>query len=97
MKKYILLSAVIAISSVANLARAEKVCFEVHGMTCATCSVTLKSAVKKLKGIQDISASIEAKSAEVDFDSSQTNANAIKKAIDDVGYKAQPQNCNKKG
>lgn len=78
---------------------AEKACFEVQGMTCATCPLTVKAAVKKLIGIREVTASLQEKNAVVDFDSRKINAAEIKKAIDSVGYKAIPQECkqNNKG
>ena len=76
------------------LARAEQVCFEVQGMTCATCPLTVKAAVKKLKGIREVTASLQKNNAVVDFDSQKVNATEIKNAIDGVGYKAIPQVCN---
>lgn len=78
---------------------AERACFEVQGMTCATCPLTVKAAVKKLKGIGEVTASLKEKNAVIDFDSQKINAAEIKKAIDDVGYKAIPQECkqNNKG
>lgn len=76
-------------------AKAEQACFEVQGMTCATCSLTLKSAVKRIKGVQDVIASVKKKNAIVQFEADQTNTDSIKKAIDDVGYKAIPKDCKK--
>ena len=78
---------------ITNQAWAEKACFDIQGMTCATCGITLKSAVKKLKGIAEVKASVEKKNAIVQYDKSLTNTDAIKKAIDDVGYKATIQEC----
>ncbi|MGE0525604.1 MAG: heavy-metal-associated domain-containing protein [Bdellovibrionales bacterium] len=78
-----------------RVAFANKACFAVQGMTCATCSLTLKSAVKKLKGITNVDASLERKNATVEFDPEETSAAAIKKAIDDVGYKATVEDCKK--
>ena len=72
---------------------AEKVCFDVQGMTCATCGITVKSAVKKLKGVEEVKASVEKKNAIVKYDKSLTTPDAIKKAIDGVGYKATIQEC----
>ncbi|MGE0634757.1 MAG: heavy-metal-associated domain-containing protein [Pseudobdellovibrionaceae bacterium] len=81
--------------TVTNFAWAEKACYEVQGMTCATCGITVKSAVKRIKGIQEVKASVEKKNAAVQFDPTQTNTDAIKKAIDDVGYKATLHECTK--
>ena len=69
-------------------------CFHVEGMTCATCSLTLKAAVKKLDGISKVEASVENKNAIVDFDPKKTNANSIGKKIDSVGYKSTKRECS---
>ncbi|PIU01041.1 MAG: hypothetical protein COT74_00625 [Bdellovibrionales bacterium CG10_big_fil_rev_8_21_14_0_10_45_34] len=76
-------------------ASAHEACFTVQGMTCATCGLTLKSAVKKLKGIQEVRPSVEKGDAIIQFNGQEVNARAIQKAIDDVGYKATPKECKK--
>lgn len=94
MKKIILALAMSCFGYV-NLALADQACFQVEGMTCATCPVTVKAAVKKLKGINEIKTSLEEKNAVVDFDSQKINADEIQKAIDGTGYKATSQECKK--
>lgn len=74
---------------------ADKACFEVQGMTCATCPLTVKTAIKKLKGINNVKTSLEEKNAIVDFDVQKINSSEIKKAIENSGYKAVPQECKK--
>jgi mercuric ion binding protein len=71
----------------------KKSCFEVEGMTCAACPLTVKTAVKKLEGIQKVTASLEDRSAVVEFDSDKTTTDAIKNMIDSVGYKAKIMEC----
>jgi mercuric transport protein len=93
--KYTALSILTLAGLVTSNAWADKACFDVQGMTCATCGLTVKSAVKKLNGIKEVTASVEKKNAVVQFDSKQTNVEAIRKAIDNVGYKATPQDCKK--
>jgi len=95
MRKIFFASIVLSSFGIFSSAWAEKACFEVQGMTCATCPLTVKAAVKKLKGINEVKASLEEKNAVVDFDSQKINASEIKKAIDGVGYKAIPQECKK--
>jgi mercuric ion binding protein len=73
---------------------AQKTCYVVEGMTCAACTVTLKAAVKKLDGISSVSASVEKKSATVEYDPKRTDADAIKKAIDSTGYSAKSTQCS---
>lgn len=95
MKKIIVVSAVLVCFGAIGPAWAEQACFDVQGMTCATCPLTVKAAIKKLKGIAEVSASLKENSAVVDFDSQKTNATEIKQAIDGVGYKATPKACKK--
>lgn len=72
----------------------DNACFAVEGMTCATCSLTLKAAVKKLDGIVKVEASVDDKSAKVEFDPVKTNKEAIGKKIDSVGYSSKPKQCS---
>lgn len=72
-------------------------CFKVEGMTCTTCSTTLKISIKKLKGIIKIKASADKGSAKVNYDPAVVDANTIKKNIISVGYKAIEITCPKKG
>ncbi len=77
--------------SLANM----KACFNVKGMTCATCSLTLKAAVKKLKGIENISASVDQAEATVSYDQSKTTKNEILGQINSTGYEATEKQCKK--
>lgn len=95
MKKLILMALILGSFGITRNTWAENACFEIQGMTCATCPITVKAAIKKLKGINDVKASLADKNAIVDFDSKTTNAAEIRKAIDAIGYKAIPQECNK--
>lgn len=96
--KLVKLALLVAMTSVAQSAYARgagKACFNIEGMTCATCPLTVTSAVKKIKGVRTVSASIKTKNAEVMYDPTQTSPEVIKKTIDDVGYKATPRTCDK--
>ncbi len=95
MRKLIYTFFSLACLMVAAPAWADQACFAVQGMTCTTCSLTVKTAVRKLKGINEVTASLEEKNAVVDFDSQKINTIEIKKAIDGVGYEAIPQECKK--
>ncbi len=81
------------VSSPGFAATTQKSCFDVSGMTCAACAITLKTAVKKLKGINSVKASVEEKDAVVEFDPNGTSIDEIKKAIDSTGYKATNKQC----
>jgi len=74
---------------------ADEACYQVEGMTCSACGVTLKAAVKKIDGVKEVTASVENKEATITFDPKKTNASEIKKSIDNVGYKATAKKCQK--
>ncbi|MBY0415870.1 MAG: cation transporter [Bdellovibrionales bacterium] len=77
------------------LAETRNACFSVEGMTCATCTVTTKAAIKKLKGIKDVQVSLDEKSAVIKYDDALTSSDEIKNKIDSVGYKATSKQCDK--
>ncbi|MBL0126421.1 MAG: mercuric transport protein MerTP [Flavobacteriales bacterium] len=59
---------------------------EVSGMTCAGCEEHVKHAVNELDGIISVSADHKAGTAEVSFDESRTDAEAVIAAINATGY-----------
>ena len=94
MKKLLIGIALVGFSSLGHSAEKEgKACFHVEGMTCVTCTLTLKTAVKKLNGIKSVDASVENKSAIVSFDPKQTTKKQIKEKINLTGYKASSKSC----
>jgi periplasmic mercuric ion binding protein len=74
----------------------ESACFDVKGMTCATCTLTLKVAVNKLDGIDKVTASLEKEEAVVLFDKKLLTVEAIEKQINSTGYKATAKQCKAK-
>lgn len=58
----------------------------VPGMTCATCPITIKAALKKVPGVTDVTVSYERLEAVVTFDDTKTDADALIKATTDAGY-----------
>eukprot|EP01116_Phalansterium_solitarium_P018024 TRINITY_DN460_c0_g2_i2.p1 TRINITY_DN460_c0_g2~~TRINITY_DN460_c0_g2_i2.p1 ORF type:complete len:1050 (-),score=297.57 TRINITY_DN460_c0_g2_i2:237-3386(-) len=64
--------------------------FRVDGMTCASCVAVIENYVSSLDGIKSVSVSLLASKAEVAFDPARIQPQAIKEAIEDVGYTAEP-------
>lgn len=58
----------------------------VEGMTCDHCEMTVQGSVTELAGIIDVKADHEDSTTVVKYDASQTNLEAIKKAIEQKGY-----------
>jgi copper chaperone CopZ len=60
--------------------------FDVNGMTCEGCENAIKTSIKKLEGIQEVSASFTAGESVVKFDSTLVNSRLISEAISGAGY-----------
>jgi len=95
--KFSILALSIALQAQSALASNGKACFNVDGMTCISCTVTTKVAVKQLNGINKVDVYYDEKKAVVIFDSTKTNSYEIKKKIDSTGYKATLVKCEKEG
>lgn len=58
----------------------------VDGMTCASCSVTVRVAATKLDGIASVAVDVERGAATVSFDSTKVTAEQIAAAISEAGH-----------
>ena len=65
-----------------------EVTFDVPGMTCALCPVTVKAAMSGVEGVQSVEVNFEARTAHVIFDPALTDAAAIASASEQAGYPA---------
>lgn len=63
--------------------------FDVRGMTCTDCENTVTKGVNALEGIAEVKASFVDSFALVKFDKTKTNAEAIRKAIENKGYEVK--------
>lgn len=67
----------------------ERGVFKIEGMTCGGCAVAVKMAAKSVDGVKECKVSYEKGTAEVTYDASKTNADAIAKVITEKsGFKA---------
>lgn len=67
-------------------AKPKTISLSVPGMTCATCPITIKAALKKVPGVTEVTVSYKALEAVVTFDDAKTNTDALIKATTDAGY-----------
>ena len=72
----------------APAAQTKTATFAVEKMTCATCPITVKTAMQGVKGVKSVSVDFNAKTATVSFDPSLTNVRAIAAASTNAGYPA---------
>jgi mercuric ion binding protein len=84
------LALAIVFSSLASaaLAKTQKVTLNIPTMDCATCPITIRTALKKVEGVSSAKVSYERREAVVVFDDQKTNIGALKKATADAGYPA---------
>lgn len=61
--------------------------FDVEGMTCAGCEAHVESKVNKLDGILSVKATYEGATTVVEYDKAKVDLAAIRKAINNTGYK----------
>ena len=58
----------------------------VPGMTCAACPITVKKALSRVDGVNDVSVAFEKKEVTVTFDDTKTSMDALISATADAGY-----------
>jgi mercuric ion binding protein len=63
--------------------------FDVPGMTCALCPVTVRKAMEGVAGVKSVTVDFDARTATVVFDPSVTTAEAIIAASANAGYPAE--------
>lgn len=63
--------------------------FNVEGMTCGGCEVSVNMVVKKLDCVEKVTASHKEGRATVTYDSSEVSTADIKAAIEKLGYTAE--------
>ncbi len=63
--------------------------FAIENMTCALCPITVRKAMKKVKGVKKVKVDFKTKTATVTFDPAETTAAAIAAASANAGYPAK--------
>lgn len=77
-------------ASSASSVATKEAAFEVDGMHCATCPLTVKTAAESVVGVRSARADMDAKRAWVTYDPSKTTPQTIAAAITEAGYPARP-------
>jgi len=73
-------------------AATQTVTLAVPGMTCAACPITVKKALTKVDGVQEVKVSYEKLTAVVTFDDAKTSLQKLTKATEDAGYPSSVKN-----
>jgi mercuric ion binding protein len=82
--------ALLASASFGVQAAERTVTLDVENMTCVTCPLTVKVALKRVPGVRDATVDFDTKQARVTFDDAQANVQMLEKATADVGFPATP-------
>ena len=67
-------------------AATQTVTLAVPGMTCAACPITVKKALTKVDGVQQVEVSYEKREAVVTFDDAKTSTSKLTQATENAGY-----------
>ena len=67
--------------------------YDVEGMTCASCAMTVEKAVGKLDGIESASVNLATEKLTIHYDQQALSAQDIQAAVEKVGYKAVVQDA----
>ncbi|RMG10756.1 MAG: heavy-metal-associated domain-containing protein [Deltaproteobacteria bacterium] len=70
-------------------AATKEVTLAVEGMTCSSCAVTVKMALRRLDGVEEAKVSFDEKKAVVRYDPTKVRPADLTAAIDKLGYKAK--------
>ncbi|HEU5246968.1 MAG TPA: heavy metal-associated domain-containing protein [Candidatus Udaeobacter sp.] len=63
-----------------------------EGMSCATCEISVRNALKQIDGVASAHVSVATKNATVNYDPTKTNPAELVAAINSTGYQAAPPN-----
>jgi len=86
MKNLITVIALSAALSAPAWAATQTVTLSVTGMKCAACPITIKKALNKVEGVENIEVNWEKKEALVTFDDAKTTVEALVEATKNAGY-----------
>ncbi|KAM0855251.1 hypothetical protein ACQ4PT_049950 [Festuca glaucescens] len=64
----------------------KKVMFNVRGMSCASCAVSIETVVAGLKGVESVQVAVIQGQAVVQYSPEETDARTIKQAIEDINF-----------
>lgn len=63
---------------------------QVHGMTCAGCVRRVETALAEAPGVARAHVNFATRTAAIDYDAAQTSPAALVRAVDRIGYRAEP-------
>lgn len=86
MKKLAVLIALSAALSAPAWAVTKTVTLSIPGMTCGACPITVRTALKRVSGVETVGIDEAQKLVTVTYDDSKTNVRSLTQATKDAGY-----------
>lgn len=71
------------------------VTLSVEGMTCASCSVAVKSVLKRLDGVKEAKVNLSEKNAVVEYEPAKVKPHQMVDAVNRLGYQANLARASK--
>jgi periplasmic mercuric ion binding protein len=91
MKKLAGFAAALALLASSSAIAAEKtVTLAVQNMYCAACPYTVRASLQAVPGVENVTVSLQQKTAVVTYDDARTNVNALTAATINAGYPSSP-------
>ncbi len=86
MKRMLMIVAALTLVTARAWAAIKTVTLSVSGMTCATCPITVKKALNRVKGVAKVEVNLAKMQAVVTYDDAKTTVEALTKATANAGY-----------
>jgi len=86
MNKSLTILALLALSVGTAWAAPRTVTLAVSNMTCAACPITVKKALSRVVGVNDVSINLAKMQATIAFDDTKTTVAALTRATTDAGF-----------
>jgi mercuric ion binding protein len=81
-------SLLLAVVAAPAWAATQTVTLSVPGMTCAACPITVKKALNRVGGVENVTVAFEQREAIVTFDDAKTSVRQLTTATANAGYPA---------
>ncbi len=82
----ILFAAITLAATFSAWAAPQTVTLSVPGMTCASCPITVKAALSKVKGVSEVTSDVKRRETTVTFDDAKADVAALSRATEAAGY-----------
>lgn len=81
----------LCLASGVSMAAPRTVTLDVQNMTCPVCPLTVKKALERVPGVQNVSVDYASKTATVQFDDATATADKLTEATKTAGYPSTPK------